>query len=155
VAEKIMSGGESSRLYQALVYKQQIAQEAAFNLDDRVDGGLFYFTATASEGKTPDVLEKSLLAELKKIQTAGVTPSELAEAKNQLIADAVRGRETNEGRAVTIERAVAYQHDPMAVNTNIRKLQVVTAADVKRVMNKYFRDNNRVVIYYSNEGGAK
>src|SRR5207247_251938 len=57
VAEKILSGGESSRLYQALVYKQQIAQEATFNLDNRVDGGLLYFTATASEGKTPDVLE--------------------------------------------------------------------------------------------------
>ena len=65
VAEKILSGGESSRLYQSLVYKQQIAQEASFNLDNRVEGGLLYFLAIASEGKTPEMLEKSLLAELK------------------------------------------------------------------------------------------
>jgi zinc protease len=155
VAAKILSAGESSRLYQSLVYKQQIAQDASFDLDNRVEGGLLYFTATASEGKTPDMLEKALLAELKKIQSTGVTVSELAKAKNQLVTDAVRLRENNDGRAVAVERAVAYQHDPQAVNRDVQRLQAVTAADVKRVMNKYFKDNNRVVIYYSNEGGAK
>jgi zinc protease len=116
---------------------------------------LLYFSATASEGKTPEILEKSLLAELDRVQKTGITPQELAKAKNQLIADAVRERENNDGRAIAIERAVAYQHDPMAVNTNIQHLQAVTAADVLRVMRKYFNDNNRVVIYYSNERGAK
>ena len=155
VAEKILSGGESARLYQALVYKQQIAQDASFDLNDRSEGGLLYFAATASEGKTPDLLEKSLLAELKKVQLTGVTPSELSKAKNQLITDAISSREDNDGRASAIEFAIAYQHDPLAVNTDIQKLQAVTAADVKRVMNKYFKDNNRIVIWYSNEGGAK
>ena len=155
VADKILSGGESSRLYQSLVYKQQIAQEASFNLDNKVDGGLLYFFAIASEGKTALALEKSLLAELKVIQNKGVTPNELAKAKNQLIADAIRGTENNDGKAIAIERAVAYQHDPKAVNSNVSRLQAVTAADVQRVMKKYFTDTNRVVIYYSNDGGAK
>ena len=155
VAEKVLSGGESSRLYQSLVYKQQIAQEASFDLNDFVDGGLFYFFAIASEGKTPEVIEKSLLAELKLIQDNGVTANELAKAKNQLVADAVRGRENNDGRANAIERAIAYQHDPKAVNSDIQQLQAVTAADVQRVMKKYFNDNNRVVIYYSSEDASK
>ena len=155
VAEKILSGGESARLYQSLVYKQQLAQEAAFEVQDRVEGGLLVFLAIGSQGKTPDVLEKALLAELKKIQTAGVTPRELAKAKNQLIADAVRDRENNDGKASAIEFAIAFQHNPQAVNTDIQHLQAVTAADVLRVMRKYFSDNNRVVIYYKNEGGAK
>jgi zinc protease len=155
VAEKILSGGESSRLYQSLVYKQQIAQEAAFEVQNRVDGGLLVFLAIASQGKTPDVLEKALIAELKKIQTSGVTAAELTKAKNQLVADAVRERENNDGKASAVEFAIAYQHNPEAVNTDIRRLQAVTAADVLRVMKKYFSDNNRVVIYYQNEGGAK
>lgn len=155
IAEKILSGGESSRLYQSLVYKQQIAQEASFSLDLRVDKGLLYFSAIGSEGKTADALEKALLVELKLIQNKGVTAKELAKAKNQLIADAVRGRENNDGKAIAIERAVAYQHDPKAVNSTVRTLQAVTAADVQRVMKKYFSDSNRVVIYYSNDGGAK
>ena len=155
VAEKILSGGESSRLYQSLVYKQQIAQEASFNLDNRVEGGLLYLLATASEGKDAPELERSLLAELKLIQDSGVTANELAKAKNQLVSDAVRGRETNDGRARAIEGAIAYQHDPKAVNTTITALQAVTASDVQRVMKKYFNDNNRVVVYYGTDGGAK
>ena len=39
IAESILSNGESSRLYQSLVYKQNIAQEATFGLDNRVEGG--------------------------------------------------------------------------------------------------------------------
>ena len=96
-----------------------------------------------------------MLAELKLIQDKGVTANELAKTKNQLIARAIRGREDNDSKAIAIERAIAYQHDPKAVNTSIQALQAVTAADVLRVMQKYFNDNNRTVIYYTNEGGAK
>jgi zinc protease len=149
IAEKILSGGESSRLYQSLVYTQQIAQEASFSYDPRVDKGLLYFSAIASEGKKPEALEASLLAELRKIQNSQVTANELAKAKNQLVTNAIGRRENNDGKAIAIERAIAFQGDPKAVNTEVDQLQAVTADDVQRVMKKYFSDNNRVVIYYS------
>jgi zinc protease len=38
--------------------------------------------------------------------------------------------------------------DPNRVNTDLGKLQSVTAADVQRVMKKYFTDANRLVIVY-------
>lgn len=155
VAEKILSGGESARLYQSLIYKQQIAQQAQFTTDIRADRGLLYFVAIASEGKTADVLEKALLSELKLIQNTGVTSSELAKAKNLLVTQTLQEREQNDGKAIAIERAVAYDGDPKAVNTDIQNLQAVTAADVQRVMRKYFTDTNRVVIYYNQDGGAK
>jgi zinc protease len=155
IAETILANGESSRLYQELVYKQQIAQEAAFSADIRADRGLLYFYAIASEGKTPDALEKSLLTELAKIQNSPVTASELAKAKNQLITRTLQEREQNDGKAIAIERAITYQGDANAVNTDIQKLQAVTVADVQRVMKKYFTDKNRVVIYYQNGGEEK
>lgn len=153
VAETILSGGESSRLYQELVYKQQIAQEASFSADVRADRGLLNFVGIAAEGKTAEQIEKSLLAELKKIQDSPVTAKELEKAKNQLIMRKLQNLETNDGKAIAVEQAVAYDGDPKAVNTDIQKLQAVTAADIQRVMKKYFKDNNRVVIYYQNEGG--
>jgi zinc protease len=151
VAEKILSGGESSRLYQSLVYKQHIAQEASFSVDEKLEGGLLYFLAIASEGKTAEQLQQALLQELQRIQATGVTPLELEKAKNQLIADSVRSRENNDGKAIAIERAVAYQHDPLTVNSTVAKYQAVTTADVLRVMKKYFRENNRVIIQYTQE----
>ncbi len=153
VAELILSGGESSRLYQELVYKQQIAQDASFGVDIKTDGGLLYFTATASDGKTPAELEKSLLAELKKIQLKGITPKELTKAKNQLVAGKIRSLEDSDGKAIAIERAMIFQGDPEAVNSEVQSLQSVTAADVQRVMKKYMTDKNRVVIYYTQEKG--
>jgi len=154
VAETILANGESSRLYQSLS-RTGIAQEATFYTDIRVDKGLLVFYAIASEGKTAEDLEKGILAELRKIQGAFVSPNELAKAKNQLITRTLQERETNDGKAGAIERAVAYQGDPTAVNTDIQKLQAVTLSDIKRVMNKYFTDKNRVVIYYQKgEGDA-
>jgi zinc protease len=150
VAQVILSGGTSSRLYQELTYKQQIAQEASFTADVRVDKGLLYFMGIASEGNTAEAMEKSLLAELKKIQDAPVTANELQKAKNQLISRKFAELEDNDGKAIAIEEAVAYQGDPKAVNTDIKQLQAVTIADVQRVMKKYFTDKNRIVIYYQN-----
>lgn len=155
IAQAILSGGESSRLYQNLVYEQQIAQEASFGVDERVDKGLLTFTAVMASGKTPEMGEKSLLAELKKIQNAPVSAKELEKAKNSIVADALRGLETNRGKAFAIGNGVIYENDPNAVNTELKQLQSVTAADVQRVMKQYFADNNRVVIYYVNEEKTK
>jgi zinc protease len=155
MAETILSGGESSRLYQSLVYKQQIAQQASFSVDNRVEGGLLDFTAIMSEGHTAAEGEKALLAELKKIQAAPVTAAELAKAKNQLITRAFQEREQNDGKAFAIGQAIIYLGDANAVNTTIQKLQAVTIQDVQRVMKKYFTDSNRVVLYYGNEEAKK
>ncbi len=156
IADTILSGGESSRLYQELIRNQQIAQEASFNLDNRVDKGLLYFMGIASEGHTSTELEKGLLAELTKIQNTPVSAKELEKAKNQVITQTLQRRENNDDKAIAIERAIAYQGDPTAVNSEVQKLQAVTVTDIQRVMKKYFTDKNRVVIYYEQaKEGAK
>ena len=151
VAAMILSGGESSRLYKELVRNQQIAQDAYFAVDAKTDKGLMYLTATLASGKTPDMAEKSLLAELKKIQDLPVKAKELEKAKNGIVAGAIRSLETNDGKAFQIGYAIIQQGDPNGINTGLSKIQAVTIADVQRVMKKYFTDNNRVVIYYIND----
>lgn len=151
IASAIMSGGESSRLYQELVYKQQLVQQAGFNTDIRADKGLLNLIAIMAGDKKPEEGEKALLAELKKMQTTLVTAGELAKAKNQLITDALSQRETVDGKADAIGFAEMWVGDARDVNASITKLQSVTAQDVQRVMKKYFTDRNRVVIYYLDE----
>jgi zinc protease len=149
IAAAILAGGESSRLYRSLVREQQIAQQADLDLELNTEGGRMSFIGIGSQTGTSENLEKALLAELKKVQDGGVSAKELEKAKNQLISRAVRQRETNDGKAIAIERAVAYLGDAKAVNNEVEMLQAVTAADVQRVMKQYFKDNNRVVIYYN------
>jgi len=149
LAASIMAGGESSRMYQALVREQQIAQQADLDMELNAEGGRMSFVGIAAEKGTSDSLEKAWYAELKKIQDTGVTAKELEKAKNRLIAGAILARETNDGKAIAIERSVAYQGTPLAVNEEVARLQAVTSADIQRVMKQYFKDNNRVVIYYN------
>jgi zinc protease len=151
VAESILSNGESSRLYQALVYTQQVAQEAFASANLRQDPGYFALGAILASDKKPADAERALLAELKRIQTEPVTKAELDKAVNQLVANALRERETNSGKAFALGSAAVIVGDARRVNTDIERLQAVTAADVQRVMKKYFTDTNRVVITYQAE----
>ena len=148
VADAILSAGESSRLYNALVYTQQLAAEVEANDEVREDISLFYIIAILSEGKRPEDAEKSLLAEIKKLQDTPVSAAELDKAKNQIITDQLRQRETSNGKAQALGEAAVLLGDPNRVNTDLDKLQAVTAADVQRVMKKYFTDANRMVLYY-------
>ena len=151
VAESIMGAGESSRLYQSLVYRQQVAQEAFATADLREDPGLFVLGAILASGKRPEEAERALLAELRRVQGEPVTAAELEKAKSQLVTNLLRERETNNGKADALARAAVLLGDARRVNTDVERLQAVSAADVQRAMKKYFSDTNRVVITYQPE----
>lgn len=148
VAEAVLAAGESSRLYRTLIYEQQLAQSAAARADLNEDLGLFTFTATLASGKQPVEAERSLLVELGRLQSELVPAPELDKAKNQLVTNQLRERETNNGRALALGEAAVLIGKPERVNTDLQRLQSVTAEDVQRVMRKYFSETNRVVIYY-------
>ena len=148
VAATILAQGESSRLYKSLIYEQQVAQSADAITDFREDAGVFYFNIVLASEKKPEDVERALLAEIKKIQDAPVSAAELNKAKNQLVTNELRQRETGNGKALALGEAAVLLGDPNRVNTDLAKLQAVTAADVQRVMKKYFTATNRLVIYY-------
>ena len=148
VADTIFSGGTSSRLYQSLVYQQQLAQEANSNAELREDGGLFNFRLVLASDKKPDDGEKSLLTEIARLKNEKVCAAELSKAKNQIVTDQMRSLETNNGKAHALGNATVLLGDPNRINTDIEGLEKVTADDVQRVVQKYMSDNNRVVIYY-------
>ncbi len=153
VAAAILGRGQSSRLYLSLVYKQQIAQEVDAEADLREDLGLFAVTAVMASGHGAAQGEKALRAELAQLTDKPVSAAELDKAKNLLLTDSLKERETNNGKAFALGSAIAIDKDAAEVNRGLQKLQAVTAADVQRVMRKYVRDAKSVVIDY--EGGGK
>ncbi|MFV0390235.1 MAG: M16 family metallopeptidase [Pyrinomonadaceae bacterium] len=154
----ILSRGESSRLYQELVYKKQLVAETGFFADIRVDKGLLTFFAIAAGGKDLPEIEANYDSIIKEITANGPTEKELAKVKNQMVMSALRSRETVTGKASAIGNAYIYDMNPKAANDEIAKLQAVTAADVKSVAEKYLQKNSRAVINYRNQetnGGSK
>jgi zinc protease len=151
----ILSGGESSRLYRSLVYEQQIAQQVNAGTDLREDVSLFTYLAILASEKKPEEAERALLAEIKKMQDAPVSAAELEKAKNQLVTGQLHERETSNGKALALGDAAVLLGDPQRVNTDLARLERVSAADVQRVMKKYMTDTNRLVIYYLPESMKK
>ncbi|MEA2343737.1 MAG: zinc protease [Thermoanaerobaculia bacterium] len=151
VASTILSDGDSSRLYQSLVYKKQLAQSANANADTREDTGLFTVTAVMAGGKKPEDGIAALRQEIDALGAKPVTSAELDKAKNLIITGALRERETNDGKAGALGEAITQFHDAAYVNRGLERLQAVTAADVQRVVKKYLVDAKAVVITYTQE----
>jgi zinc protease len=155
LADEILSGGQSSRLYQSLVYEQQVAQRASFDADLREDLGLLTFRVIVAGGKTLAEAEKSLNDQIEKVLKDGVTEAELDKAKNRFLTGKLMERETNNGKANALGEAVVLYHDPDRINTDLAKYQAVTARQVKDVLNKYLNGKKRVLIEYLPEANKE
>jgi len=155
VAAAVLGRGESSRLYQSLVYTKEIAQEVDASADLRQDLGLFAVLAVMASGHDAAEGEKVLRAEIRRMADAKISSAELEKAKNLLITDELRGRETNDGVAFALGEAIVLEGDPGAVNSGLARLQAVTAADVQRVMRKYVRNAKPVVVTYRGQEAAQ
>lgn len=155
IAAAILSGGESSRLNQALVYRQQIAGQAGFAADLRAGPGLLTATAIAASGKSLDAVAKALLAEVLRLAKQPVSAAELAKVKTQILTGALLTRQTPEGLASAVADAAVLQGNAAAVNTDLVALQKVSAADVQRVMQRYVAATRKLTLRYVQEGAAK
>ena len=151
VLDAVMTTGKASRLYQALVYRQQVAESVFSQADMRRQAGLIMVGAILAHGKAPDAAVAALDAETARLRDAPVTADELSAAKNQLIAGVLRNRETIEGRGFEIGQAITVEGDAARVNADISDLAAVTAADVQRVARTWLIDQRRVLIRYRAE----
>ena len=156
VAAALLASGESSRLNQSLVYRQQIAAEAGFEADLRAGPGLLTAFAIAAGGKPLPQVRAALLAEVLRMAEKPVSPAELAKIKTQLVTHALGERQTPMGLASAFAEAAVLHGQAAKANTLLDELQQVSAADVQRVMKHYIAGTHKVTISYTQDkGGAK
>ena len=148
VLDGILSTGESSRIYQSLVYRQQIATQAGSSNSQQQQVGVLSAFAIMSDGKAPDEGLAALRAEIARLRDAPVTAAELAEAKTELTAQALRGLETIDGRAFQLGYALIMTGDPTAADRDIPNIQAVTVEDVQRVARRYLTDDRAIAMRY-------
>lgn len=147
VLNAILTRGNNSRLYQGLVEKG-LASNVSGNLVDTEESGFYAPIIILAGGKSVTDAEAALALELERLRSAPVTSAELFEAKNELIADALRQRETSQGRAFALGEALVRTSDPRAPDKELAAIQRVSAADITRVARKYLAPNSRVAIRY-------
>ncbi len=146
VASAILSVGRSSRLYQRLVDREQIALSAEGYYLEMVDAGMFYASAVARPGVKVEALESAFFSELERLQRVPVAAAELAKAKRQLEVDLVNGLATAHAIGSRIARETATFGRIIPLQERLEKLRAVTAADVQRVATTYLVPEHRSVI---------
>jgi len=144
----VLSGGQSSRMYKELVDKKQLALQVALFPMPYEDPSVALTFALPNMGKDLTELENAMDAEIERMQNELITDREFQKLRNQYESQFVNQNASMEGLANVLARYHTFFGDAGLVNTELDKYMSVTKEDIQRVAKKYFRKDNRVVLYY-------
>ncbi len=143
---QILDGHEAARLPTALVREEQIAVSVDASYDAMNRGpGMFVLQASPRPGHTVAELEQAIRNVLAAVAKQGVTEQELSRARSQLRAAQVYKRDSVMGQAMEIGMLETLGYGWRSDELMLDKLNAVTAADVQRVAQRYFSDEQLTI----------
>jgi zinc protease len=146
IAAKVLSDGQSSRIYKKLVYETQLAVAAFGQANLIEDPNLFYAVAIVQPGHKTEDAANALIGEMERLKTEPITDHELQRTKNQFARDYILQRESNQSKAGVLSHAVVIHRDIKTADGEFEIFQNMTVADVQRVARTYFKPENRLVL---------
>ncbi|KEO75734.1 M16 family metallopeptidase [Anditalea andensis] len=145
ILSSVLSSGNTSRLYSALVDQKQLATSVFTSFGESFDPNLFEIYAVSAKGIEEDVLEKAIYEELEKIKAEGITERELQKIKNQKLMEFYNQIETINGKSNNIGTYELFFGDYKKMFDAPAEYEKVSMADVSRVAKEYFKKSNRTV----------
>jgi zinc protease len=147
----VIATGRSSRLYDALVRKQQVATNVFGGNFELVDGAdLLFFNAVGKPGSNPDSLERALLATLSSV-AGSLTQADLDRARAAERFGFVNGLQFMGGfggRGDRLAEGWTFYRDPNHVNKVLAQYDRVTLADLNALARERLVPTNRVTLVY-------
>ena len=144
---EILSGGGSSRLYQALVKEQKLFSNIECHHFGTVDAGLLAIEGKLVKGVNIGDAEKAVEAELARLKAEKVSTEELQKVKNKTESMIAFEDMSVMNRA----NSLAFYEllgDAHLMNTELDRYNQVTVDDIIEECNKIFRDANSNTLYY-------
>jgi predicted Zn-dependent peptidase len=144
----VLSGGRSSRLYQRLVDKDQLAIQAGsfpFALDKT---GMFAFFAIANRGVEIQNMKNAIREELEKVQKEGITEEEFLKTRNQKESEFVEGLMSLDGKLRKLAQYSLFLGKTGLINEDFKRYMAVTRDDIKRVANTYLTPTRKNTVEY-------
>jgi zinc protease len=145
---QLLSQGNSSRLRNALVDKQQKAVEVgAFPMPSE-DPGVVMMFAIANMGIKNAELETAMNEEIEKVRTTLISDEEYKKLMNQIESDFINQNRRILGIIENLATNYTYLKNTNLVNTELALYQQVTKEDIMRVAKQYLTKENRLVVDY-------
>jgi zinc protease len=145
ILETIFFSGQSSRLYQRLVDKDQLALSVSGGWDWAFDPTLFEFSVQPRAGVDTAKVEQVLYEEIARLQKGGITDEELEKAKNIRLAEFYRQMKTISGKSNVIGTYEVFLGDYHKLFNAAESYAKVSKEDVQRVAQQFLNENNRTV----------
>ena len=144
----LLSQGESSRLYKALVDEQQKALFVGNFPLAMEDPGVSIAFGIGNMGVDMKDLEAAMDKEIERVQNELISEEEFKKLQNQVESDFITSNSTMVGIAESLANYKMYFGDANLVNTEIDRYLKVTREDIQKAAKKYFNKDNRVSLYY-------
>jgi predicted Zn-dependent peptidase len=144
----LLSQGNSSRLQKEVVDKQQKAVNVGAGGTGNEDASVALMYGIANIGVKPEDLEKAMLAEVEKVQKNGVSDAEMKKLMMQTETQLAQENQKVLGVVTNLATFYTFRGRTDLINRELDEYRAVTAEDIKRVANKFFTKNNRLVVYY-------
>lgn len=143
----ILSGGGSSRLYQALVKEKQLFSQIDCSHMGSVDTGLLTIEGKLVKGVKMQDAEKAVQEEVEKLKSDLVNEAELQKVKNKTESMIAFEDMSVMNRANSL---ATYEllGDAEMMNTELNRYQEITAEDIKKVSQEIFDENNSNTMHY-------
>jgi predicted Zn-dependent peptidase len=155
LAMDIIGGLATSRLYQRLVRREQIANSVSAHAMGFVDGvSLGFMAIDVADGCKADAVEAATCEELARFAADGPTEIELESAMAQTERGWLSSLASQEERADHICHYATLQGDPGGINTYLDRLGEVTVAEVQEAAATWLTPRSRVVVAYLKQDGA-
>jgi len=136
VAEVILGGGETSRLYKKLKLEKSLVHGISSYGMSLKDPGLFFITAVLEPGNIGPVISEAI-SELERLKHEGPDHEELGRAKFNIESDFVYSRETMDGIAGKLGYFETNLGDVNYEKKYIEGIRRVGSDDIRRVLAKY------------------
>ena len=143
----ILSGGGSSRLYQALVKEQQLFSHIDCYHFGSTDAGILTIEGKLVKGIQMEDADKAVEAELDKIKTTLIEEKELEKVKNKTEASLAFEDMSIMNRASSL---ASYEllGNANLINEELDKYHAVTREEIRLQAQEIFQANNCNTIYY-------
>jgi predicted Zn-dependent peptidase len=143
---KILYDGDSSRLYQELVKGEESVIQLFGFTDERRGPSSIFVGAIPKPEKDLSQIRETIMNEISDLSAHGPRAEEMEKVKNQLINDAVRGRQSSMSRAQHIAECTLYDGDPEIVNSELEDLLAIRGEQIRNAFGKFLNTENRALL---------
>ena len=154
VLNTVVGGGMSSRLFQNIRERQGLAYSVYSDLSPYRDGGLFAVYAGTSASSLRKVVH-SIMHELRDLKQNLIPDEELRRAKDNLKGSLMLGLESTGSRMSNLARQQMYFGRYMDLDEMIRRVEAVTAEEIRALAQEAFLAEQVAVTALGNLNGVK